>query len=385
MSLNISLHSPPGIVVRKEHFLEVQVSLSCVPFLDEIVLLLLQKTSHDKSTTTTLLVTVCLSFRLGAELALLPLLSFLYFVSCQKIAMNAGPRGYDDRYPAAAAAAAARQVSPPNHGAPTVRTVAGKRFYYDRSLSPPLLEGPAPKKAKSYESIKKEVQDLLEKNLMGSANDDVKVETMQTLRAHFKTAADEESLNERQEKAEYIRAVTEWNGCHLVLVVLRQELDDAISRNRDVVFGALQFLLMWNRISDRREAMSRLNGVEAVLRALRAFRNDVYIQSMAVACLYNFTCDNDVERRRELVEGAAIPDIFRALMAPACTLRMPKIAIILLGRLCDVAEPRSLNGLVERGALEVVAKVVKAHKNSNVPDRQEVLSACHKLMTKLIF
>jgi hypothetical protein len=298
--------------------------------------------------------------------------------------MNAGPRGYDDRYPAAAAAAAARQVSPPNHGAPTVRTVAGKRFYHDRSLSPPSRNGPAPKKAKSYESIKKEVQDLLEKNLMGSANDDVKVETMDTLRAHFKTAADE-SFEERQEKAEYIRAVKEWNGCHFVLVVLRRELDDANSRNRDVVFSALQFLLMWNSSADRWEAMSRFNGVDAVVRAMRTFRNDILIQDAAVACLYNFTYDEDVERRRELVEGAAIPDIFRALMAPACTVRMPKLAIILLGRLCDVAEPRSFSGLVERGALEAVVKVVKAHKNSYVPERQKVLSACHKLMTKLIF
>jgi hypothetical protein len=219
---------------------------------------------------------------------------------------------------------------------------------------------------------------------MGSADDDVKVETMDTLREHFNVAADE-SLDERLEKTEYIRAVTEWNGCHLVLVVLRQELDDANSRSRNVAHGALCFLTMWSTSGNRWEAMSRFNGVDAVLRAMRTFRNDADIQYAAVACLYNFTFDNNVERRRELVEGAAIPDIFRALTAPTYAVPTPKFAIILLGCLCDVAEPRSFNGLVERGAFEAVAKVVKAHKNSNEPDRQQVLLACHKLMTKLIF
>ena len=72
-------------------------------------------------------------------------------------------------------------------------------------------------------------------------------------------------------------------------------------------------------------------------------------------------------------------------MAPTFAVGTQKFGAILLGRLCDVAEPRYFNGLVELGAMEAVVRVVKVHKNSAEPGRQVVLSACHTLMTKLIF
>jgi hypothetical protein len=57
------------------------------------------------------------------------------------------------------------------------------------------------------------VLDLLEKNLSGTNDDEVKLETMDTLEECFKLSVGE-SLDERQEKAEYMRAVAESNGCH---------------------------------------------------------------------------------------------------------------------------------------------------------------------------
>jgi hypothetical protein len=203
---------------------------------------------------------------------------------------------------------------------------------------------------------------------------------------HFMNSTGEKSLVEHQEKEEYQRAVTEWNGCHFVLVVLRQVLDDPIATglNRELVHSALLFLATWCYSVDRFEEMTRLNGVDAVVRSMRAFRNDAYIQQAAIGCFYNFTLDNDDSRRLELVEGGVIGDIFRALMAPTHQVDTPKYGTLLLGRLCDVAEPRFFDGLVELGAMDALARVVKLHMTAAEPGRQEVLSACRKLMTKII-
>jgi hypothetical protein len=132
--------------------------------------------------------------------------------------------------------------------------------------------------------------------------------------------------------------------------------------------------------------MSRFNGVDAVLRAMRTFRNDAEIQRLAIGCLYNFTFDNDWNRRRELVERNAMLDVFRALVAPVYTVQTQKFGILLLGRLCDVAEPQFFHGLVELGAMEAVVKIVKNAQDRGRagPDRQAVLSACRKLMSMLI-
>jgi hypothetical protein len=169
--------------------------------------------------------------------------------------MNAGdPRGDDEQHSRGAAAAGARapprQVSPPSrrtsHVAANGAAIASGRTRF-RPLSPPASDaesGPAPKRAKkSYDAIKKEVQDLLEKNLMGTNGDAVKVETLLSLREHFLNSVDEKSLEERQEKQEYQRAVTELNGCQFVLAALRRELDDDAGRQRNVVCNALRFLL----------------------------------------------------------------------------------------------------------------------------------------------
>jgi hypothetical protein len=230
---------------------------------------------------------------------------------------------------------------------------------------------------------------MLEKNLIGTPDHAVQVKTLHALRAPFKTVG--ASPQEHQWKKEYRRTISEWNGCHFVLVVLRRELDKAGSDsapNHDVVICALGFLWRWsNGGPHRRDALSRLHGFEAVARAMRAYRNDAGIQLAAVLCLSNFTRDdnNDMTRRRELVEEGAIPLVFRALMSPKHTAKMPRCATILLGRLCDVAEVRHFDGLVEEGALEALARVAKVHKTSaGAPDSENVLSACRKLMTKLL-
>jgi hypothetical protein len=314
--------------------------------------------------------------------------------------MNAGEPARDGRH----RAAAARPVSPSNTvvvvGVVPVRTVvAVKRRRRERSPSPlsgdppppPVqVAGPAPKKAKSYESIKKEIRDLLEENLMGAADDDIMVVTLRTLFRHFPTAgAAPQDRQQQTEECRYQRAITEWNGCHVVLAALRRELHkadtgDSILPNLRVVLYALFFLQRWNFHAERCDVMSRLDGIDAVVRAMRAFRHDAKIQLAAILCFGHYTRHSDAKRCREVVEKGVIPDIFRALMARKYKNDTPKCGALLLGRLCDVAGPRHFDGLVEQGALEAVAKVVRAHKNSKEPDSPKVLSACRKLMAKLV-
>jgi hypothetical protein len=297
-------------------------------------------------------------------------------------------------------AAAPRQVSPPVPVRTAGVVAATKR---ERPLSPlsgallrsSIPDGPAQKKAKkSYEDITMEVPDLLETKLLGAANDDgVRVEALQTLRAYFKTI--DASPQERQEKEEYQRVVTEWNGCHLVLVALRHELDKAggggtTAPNPGVVRHALLFLWRWNDGSAGcRDVMSRLRGVETVARAMRDFRNDANVQHAAVNCLSSFAwgdSDGDRKRRRKLVAVGSIQHIFRAIMAPRGLILTRNCGARLLGRLCEVAEPCHFAGLVERGALEAVAKIAKAHKATAEHDRnsEKVVEACRLLMAKLI-
>lgn len=304
------------------------------------------------------------------------------------------------------AAAGARAVSPSNTVVvdvvvPPVRTVVAvnerSRRRRERSPSPPSGDDPpsqaaaaepALKKAKAYESIRMEVRDLLEEKLMGTADDSVKVEALKTLFRRFPPAG-ATPQDDPQQTDEYCRAVTEWNGCHVVLAALRRELHRAESSgsgapNVRVVLHVLYFLQRWNSSAERRNAMSRLDGVDAVLRAMRAFRNDANIQCSAILCFGYFTRDKDVSRCREMVEAGSILDIFRAVTAPACKQNTPKFGTLQLGRLCDVAEPHHFESLVERGALEAFAKIAKAHKNSDDKDREIVLAACRKLMSKLI-
>jgi hypothetical protein len=151
-------------------------------------------TGHDKSTTFVRggVFDSFDSFR-GGSVALLSFV-FLFFLLCsvlpvELLAMNAGdPRGYDEQH-YAAGASPPRPVSPLSHSPLNIATngaaMASERPRF-RPLSPTASEGetgPAPKKAKkSYDAIKKEVQDLLEKNLMGTNDDAVKVETMDALK-----------------------------------------------------------------------------------------------------------------------------------------------------------------------------------------------------------
>jgi hypothetical protein len=138
--------------------------------------------------------------------------------------------------------------------------------------------------------------------------------------------------------------------------------------------------------------MSRLRGVETTVRAMRACRHDEDVQLAAVACFDGFTWGGDGDgddakkRRQELVEGGAILPTFRAVTEPGCPSSTQQLGTILLGRLCEVAEPCHFAGLVERGALEAVAKIATAHKATAEHDRnsEKVVEACRKLMAKLI-
>lgn len=252
-------------------------------------------------------------------------------------------------------------MSPPSPGVRAVPVqIAAMRSRRERSPSPlsgdfPFQAEPVPKRAKSVESIKKEVLDLLQNGLMRAADATVKVNTLNTLRGHFKAEADE-SPHERQRKKEYCRVVEELNGCRFVLTALVRELDKS-HPDRHVVHGALLFLFRWNTSPGRREAMSR--GVDVVARAMRAFRNHAGIQHEGVGCFYYFTRDNCLNRRMVLVEADAIPLVFRVITAhgflqPQST---KKFAVVLLRRMCELAGPHHVEGLVEQGALEALAKV----------------------------
>jgi hypothetical protein len=166
--------------------------------------------------------------------------------------------------------------------------------------------------------------------------------------------------------------------------VLRQELDSARGPNRKVVFAAIQFLQMWNCwCIERREAMSRFGGVDAIARAMKASPQDPNIQEVAVLCFYNFTCDDDAKRRQELVDANAIYLISHALITH--TKRVQTRAPLLLGRLCDLAGHRHFDISVDAGLLEALLSVCKANKlNVDEPDRDKVRAACLKLINKLL-
>jgi hypothetical protein len=156
-------------------------------------------------------------------------------------------------------------------------------------VQPPPPQG---RPAKSADDIDNEVRVLVEEKLMHK-NYSVKVGALGALTGHLQD--DAEVQDDLAEKRLYQRAVFTWDGCHRVLLVLRQELDRRFGGpHRDVVFGALQFLDRWNRTSTKhRECTSRLGGVGTLVSAMRAFLGDGQIQAWAIDCLFRFTSDDD--------------------------------------------------------------------------------------------
>jgi hypothetical protein len=239
-------------------------------------------------------------------------------------------------------------------------------------------EKPAPstktKEAKSVDDIQQEVRELLENNLVGKA-DAVKLKTLITLVTHLISA----SKNPNLESEEYRRAIVEWGGYHMVLIVLRQELDKGErGASRLVVLSTIRFLQMWNIFVDLQDTMLRLDGVGTVARAMKTFPNEPLINSLAVRCLYNLTCDGDEPRRQRLVDEDCIPLILRALPALKKHPDTQKYALVTLDRLCRVAGPQRVEGLVDASAVGALVEIFNANKDS----RADVVVACSNLMNR---
>jgi hypothetical protein len=171
----------------------------------------------------------------------------------------------------------------------------------------------------------------------------------------------------------------------LVLVALRQELDKADGRSREIALLAVQFLAWWNRKAKRRESMELFNGGDTILGAMQAFPNDEGIQDWTLACLVNYTVGKDAKRRRDhLVNENAIFHIFRAMTTHPHSKNVQGYSLRILGRLCDVAEDaRHLGGLVQMGALEALVNAYKALEDDDA-HRPRIADTCRRWMTKLV-
>jgi hypothetical protein len=248
-------------------------------------------------------------------------------------------------------------------------------------LDPEPAETPA-KKAKSVDEVEREVRGVLGKKLFGQ-DDAVKVDAMRTLTEYFrKTGRSEE---ENQQNDGYRRAVGEWGGCRLVLLVLELELDKGDRANRDLVYGAMRFLLGWNYRSDeRRNTMMRFKGISIVLRAIQAFSDDSVIQHVGITTFLNFTAGSDNKRCiEELVNENCIPLILRIITTRANAETLRKHAVVVLGRLCDVAGPACFEAHVDASTLGHLFDMFKVCKDSNDRCAEEVRKSCRALSSKM--
>lgn len=233
---------------------------------------------------------------------------------------------------------------------PVQSSAAGKR----KEPSEVEQDEPSPaqvvaKKAKSVDEIDQEVRELLDKKLFGQ-DDAVKVEALRKLSGY---TFHQEYRSEDPDKKLYRRAVVEWGGCRLVLLVLELELDKRDRANRDLVHGAIRFLLYWNyRSEERRDMMMRFKGVGIVARAMHVFPVDSGIQHVGIATFLNFTEETGkTQRLEELAKGNCIPLILRVMTTRTNAEETRKYAVVVLGRLCDVAGPASFEGHVDASAL----------------------------------
>jgi hypothetical protein len=293
---------------------------------------------------------------------------------------------------AAAAAAAAARVSPvqstssssSSSSSSTASAVAaggnGNNKRKAPSPHPMATADEAAKKCKAaenYDEIKKEIREILEKKVLGASADPNKVEGLRKLNTYWSHDPNESNT----EYQEHRRATIESDGCHLVLIALRQEVDKGHRASLQVVQQAIIFLSRWNCFEpELGETMLRFDGVDTVARAMEAFPYRSCIQNVAVTCLHNFTRKRSVPRLRKVVEGGCLPLLLRALPALSIYANGPMAAVLTLGRLCDVAAPQDFNGLVDDAVLKSLVQVYKKHKGSNAA----VGAACRTLMNKLL-
>jgi hypothetical protein len=250
---------------------------------------------------------------------------------------------------------------------------------------------PQPRPAKSADDIDKEVRVLVEETLMHK-NYSVKVGALGALAGHLQD--DAEGQDDLAEKRLYQRAVFKWDGCHMVLLVLRQELDRRFGGpHRDVVFGAVQFLDRWNRTSAKhRGCASRLGGVGTLVSAMRAFLRDGQIQAWAIDCLFRFTSDDDNnndnkssrERRHDLVQNNAALHIGRAMAAHPTDARTHERAVLVLGRLSEFAEYRRFGELWGKETCAALEKVWGAHLGNPDPRAKLLRRTASELVLQMV-
>jgi hypothetical protein len=295
-----------------------------------------------------------------------------------------------ERNQGSAGARAAARVSPASSGAApaSASSAAGSNNSNNKRKDNPAPTRPAAgpdKKTKVAEDggdaeIKREVRELLEKKLMGAAADDAaaKVKALRKLNKYWYY---DPNTSNTTYKA-YRRATIESDGCHLILIVLRQELDKGEGANREVVHESVRFLVRWNCFEvELGDTMLRFDGVEAVARAMKAFPHERYIQYVAVMCFYNFTTKGGTARPAALVEGGCLPLILQALPTVGFYKKGPKCAVRTFGRMCEFAAPHHFEGLVDTAVLGTLVDVCRAY---NEDSDERVRASCRAVMNKLL-
>jgi hypothetical protein len=267
---------------------------------------------------------------------------------------------------------------------PVQSSAAGKRkepSEVEQDEPAPAQVKAAAKKAKSANEVEQEVRRLLDKKLFGQ-DDALKVEALGKLTEYF-TPEDDNDAD--QAKEIYRRAVGEWGGCRLVLLALELELDKGDRAKRDLVQGAMRFLLYWNYQSDeRRNTMMRFKGVDIVVRAMQACPGDSGIQSDAVTTFLNFTTGNDnTPRILDLVSETCIPLILHVMTTRTNPDTARKHAVVVLGRLCDFAEPYCLEDHFDANTLGVLYDMFRTYENSNDRLAEGVRESCRALSSKM--
>jgi hypothetical protein len=233
--------------------------------------------------------------------------------------------------------------------------------------SPPTL---------SAEAVKAEVRVLLERNLM-SNDDELKIETLHKLANYF--AEKEDGPNAYHQKVEHRRAVEHWNGCHLVLLTVQQQLSKADGPHLDVIYGAIRFLANWSiGSSERCDALSRFDGIGVIVQAGKAFLNNAGIGTAAICCFLNFTSDHDEKRLSGIVEGDALHYVIQAMLAHKTNKVLQRGALILLERSCDILGPRHRVRLIEKDMLLALSAAY-----ATFLDSAECRTLCSTLMNKL--
>lgn len=304
--------------------------------------------------------------------------------------MNVSARNQDSKGTGATAAARVSPVQSRAAASTATASAASGNNKRKDAPAPPAPPGPngdpagAAKKTKAVtegggDAIKKEIRELLEKKLMGAAADDgAKLEALRKLNEYW----DYDPNTSNTKYQGHRRATIESAGCHLVLIVLRQELGKGEGANRRVVQESINFLLRWNCFGvDLGETMLRFDGVSSVARAMKAFPQDQYIQYVAVLCFNNFSNKGGAARVHGLLERGCLPLIIQALPTIAMYENGPKCAVLTLGRMCEVAGHGHFQDLVDAAVMEALVDVFRAH---NEDSDERVRSACRAVMNKLL-